>query len=154
MVELELQIDDVVVSLMREAVRRLASRVNETRTRQRFHAPESDEEMSAIWQQELAAARGEDARLVLALLERPQFGHQPIQLPVEEAEACVRACSALRLMLRDDDLRGVPDETLEAGELAPDAFPEAQQEGYLVYLLLMALQAALIEGLDPDAARG
>ena len=71
--------------------------------------------------------------------------------PVPErrgAEAVVRACSAIRLRLRERWLKPLGDETLESGEVDVASLDESSRKAFMCYLFLATVQELVIQHLD------
>src|SRR5258708_16862597 len=76
---------------------------------------ETDAEFQDAWRGELISAQGEDCRLLLSLFGSEFFATGVIAFDEENCEGILRACSAIRLRLRERDLKGLEDEALETG---------------------------------------
>jgi len=66
----------------------------------------------------------------------------------ENAEAIVRACSAVRLQLRAHPLAGLDDETLEGGDVELTRLEESVRKAFMCYLFLATIQELIIQHLD------
>src|SRR5471032_2495961 len=79
----------------------------------RLAAPLAMEDLDAdfrdAWTGELLAGQNEDVRAMLALFDSEFFSTGVIGFDEENAEAIVRACSAVRLRLRAAHLMGLQD---------------------------------------------
>lgn len=149
-VRLDLRIAPTVIEAMRELVGSVLESLHKSDPVQ---APEliDDAELREAWEQELnTLTRGEAAGL-LRLLEHEAFGREAVQVSEGDAEALVRAASALRLRVRSTLLHDIADESLEAGDLDLMALSLDQQRGMACYLFLGTLQAVIVHALDPES---
>ena len=64
------------------------------------------------------------------------------------AEAIARACSAVRLRLRERWLKPLADEALEAGEVEMEGLEEPVRKAFMCYLFLATIQELIIHHLD------
>lgn len=114
--------------------------------------PVDDPDLRQAWIADLRAEAREDAARLRNLLEDERFGRRPVDLSEEEAESLVRACSTVRLRLRETGLSCLSDEALESGGIRLTRLPAEERRLYACYLFLAGLQSLLISHLDPDAA--
>jgi hypothetical protein len=66
----------------------------------------------------------------------------------ENSEPALRACSAVRLRLREEYLKEVSDEKLETGDVEIEQLPEAVRKFFMAYIFLATLQELIIQNLD------
>jgi hypothetical protein len=112
-----------------------------------------DEEFFAAWRAELVEAQNADVRALLALFDRDFFGTGVVALDEANAEPVVRACSALRLRLRNRALVELPDEVLEGGAVELGQLAEPVRRAFMAYVFLATLQDLILSHLD-TAIRG
>ena|SRR5476651_2781698 len=105
-------------------------------------------EFRDAWNGELLAAQNGDLRTLLALFDSEFFATGVIGFDEENAEAIVRACSAVRLRLRARFLGGVEDERLESGEVELGQLDETVRKAFMCYLFLATIQELIIQHLD------
>ncbi len=115
----------------------------------RDSVPEDDDSFVEAWIEGLREDQERDCEILLHLLRNRKFGRTRMKVNEDEAEGILRACSAIRLKIRDGLLRNIPETDLELGEIDMKALEPEQQRGYAVYLFLASLQALLIEEMDP-----
>jgi hypothetical protein len=72
-----------------------------------------------------------------------------VPLDANNREAILRACSAVRLRLREKHLQSLGDEALESGETPFDDLPEVQHKAFAAYVFLATLQELIVQHLDP-----
>ncbi len=113
-----------------------------------------DSELGDAMVSDLADDYAAEDDLMDRLLTEKSFEKGPVLLAGAEAEALLRACSAIRLALRGGQLSEVPEEALEAGEADEWLGTPRMREGYACYLFFAALQEHIIHGLDPAVHEG
>jgi hypothetical protein len=107
-----------------------------------------DDELRLAWEAELVAVQNEDVRLLMSLFDREFFSAGLIALDEANAEAVVRACSALRLRLRVHALAPLTDEALEAGTVEVERLAEPVRRAFMGYVFLATLQDLILSHLD------
>ncbi len=112
--------------------------------------PEDDPDLVEAWKSELTETLREDCDFLLSTIQRKDFGQGELQLEETTAEGLIRACSAIRLKIRETLLREITDESLENGEFALPDLSFDQQRGYLCYLFLAGLQSEILLEMDPS----
>ena len=105
-------------------------------------------EFRDAWNGELLGGQNEDLRTLLALFDSEFFATGVIGFDEVNAEAIVRACSAVRLRLRARFIAGVEDEKLESGEVDLGRLDEAVRKAFMCYLFLATIQEVIIQHLD------
>ena len=78
--------------------------------------PDQDEEFSGEWKRELLESQNSDITAFLSLFGAEFFISGMVPLDANNREAILRACSAVRLRLRQKHLRALGDEALESGK--------------------------------------
>jgi hypothetical protein len=109
-----------------------------------------DEEFNDAWRAELISAQNEDCRLLLSLFGSEFFVSGMIEFDEENCEGILRACSAIRLRLRELHLKTLDDELLETGNVEFDELPAPQRRAFTCYLFLATIQELIIQHLDPS----
>ena len=111
-------------------------------------SPDPDAEFSDEWTRDLVAAQSGDVDTLLSLFG-PEFSTEGvIVLDQGNAEPTARACSAVRLRLRERFLKSLSDESLEAGEVDIAKLEEGVREAFLCYLFLATIQELIVQHLD------
>jgi hypothetical protein len=113
------------------------------------HVPEHDAEFATGWKDELLGSQNSDVKAMLALFDSDFFSSGVIALDPTNSEPILRACSALRLRLRDLHLKELDDENLESGEIPIDDLPDTQRRAFAAYVFLATLQEVIVQHLDP-----
>jgi hypothetical protein len=118
------------------------------------HTPDHDAEFADEWRRELLEGQNTDIRVLLGLFDADFFATGVIAFDPTNCEPILRACSAIRLRLREAHLKGLDDDNLESGEVPLDAMPEAQRKAFAAYVFLATLQELLVQHLDPTILEG
>ena len=100
------------------------------------------------WVDELLAGQNEDVRILLALFNEEFFSEGVISIDEANAEHVVRACAAVRLVLRARHLQQMDEETLESGEVDLAKLTDPTRRSFMCYLFLATLQELIIQHLD------
>ena len=112
--------------------------------------PDQDEDFSEEWKRELLEGQNTDLAAFLALFGSEFFISGMVPLDANNREAILRACSAVRLRLREKHLRALGDEALESGETPLDELTETQHRAFAAYVFLATLQELIVQHLDPN----
>jgi hypothetical protein len=115
---------------------------------------DEDRDFKDGWESELLRGQNDDIGVLLALFGAEFFATGVIALDPTNSEAVLRACSALRLRLREMHLKPLGDENLESGEVALDEMPEPQRKAFAAYVFLATLQELIVQHLDPTIMEG
>jgi hypothetical protein len=107
-----------------------------------------DAEFRAAWRDDLLQGQHADVHTLLALFDKEFFANGVVTLDEENAEAIVRACSAVRLRLRAEALAELSDEALESGEVEHTELPEPVRRAFMCYVFLATLQNLILGHLD------
>jgi hypothetical protein len=118
------------------------------------HLQDLDEDLRTAWKQDLLTGQNDDCRRFLALFDREFFASGTVGFDDENAESVLRACAAIRLRLRERELKGLPDEVIESGGAENVKYEEAVQKAFLGYVFLATLQELIIEHLDSAILEG
>ena len=113
-----------------------------------------DDELREVWHQDLLLTQADELKVLLGLFDSHFFTTGAVIFDSSNAEPVLRACSAVRLCLRSRVLRELPDDALEAGEVAVDTLSEALQRPFLCYVFLATLQELIIQHLDSSILEG
>lgn len=113
-----------------------------------------DPELAPTWSEELVASQAEDMKVLLSLFGEEFFSEGIVCFDPGNAEAIARACSAVRLRLRERYLKGLGDEALEAGEVELQSLAEPVRKAFMCYLFLATIQELIIQHLDESIIGG
>ena len=108
-----------------------------------------DAEFSGEWKRELLEGQNSDIAAFLSLFGSEFFVTGMVPLDANNREAILRACSAVRLRLREKHLRSLGDDALESGDAPLDDLPEIQHKAFAAYVFLATLQELIVQHLDP-----
>ena len=109
---------------------------------------EVDEDMRGFWRDELIVSQNDDIAKLLALFDKEFFSNGVIAFDAENAEPVLRACAAVRLRVREENLKGITDEILETGNVTIDQLAEPVRKFFMCYLFLATVQELIIQHLD------
>jgi hypothetical protein len=107
-----------------------------------------DQESHDQWCSDLMNSQNEDIAVLLNLFNRDFFTEETIVFDEANAEAVVRACSALKLYLFREFLSDLDEEDFEAGEVVFDVLTEMQQKPFLTFVFLDMLQKVIMRHLN------
>ena len=113
----------------------------------RGYVPE-DEEDQEFWVDGLKSENLEGLEALMSFVKAEDFGEGAMELSKETAFSIMRACSCLRLHLRENVLQGISDEDLENGEFVQSAIKGGLRDAFFIYVILAQLQSAVIETVD------
>ncbi|MFT3866974.1 MAG: hypothetical protein QM715_00620 [Nibricoccus sp.] len=151
MKRIEVRLSLSVVAPLLDAVKAVADSLDK-----RLAAPLEmgavDSDMREFWHEELLGSQNGDIARLLALFNKEFFASGIIIFDEDNGEPVVRACSAVRLRLREEYLKGIADETLESGDIEIEKLPEAVRKFFMCYLFLATLQELIIQHLDTPEA--
>lgn len=149
MVNLSLFLDSHVIVAMLEMVKAATESLN-GHLAVEPQMPEDDEDLQMAWQADLIEALHYDIDYLLMVLRDHDFGKGELIMEEGVAESVVRACSAIRLKLRESALLKLTDHQLESTEVDILSLPTDMQQYYACYLFLASLQSLILIELDPS----
>ncbi|WP_221032553.1 hypothetical protein [Actomonas aquatica] len=112
-----------------------------------------DAELRDTWRSELVAGQNGDVATLLALFDSDFFANGIVNFDEDNGDAILRACSAVRLRLRERYLQHLPDEELESGDIDLEELQDDTQRAFMCYLFLATVQELIIEHLSGNASR-
>jgi hypothetical protein len=107
-----------------------------------------DQDFRGAWIGELLEGQNGDLRSLLSLFDGEFFTVGVIAFDEKNAEPIVRACTALRLKLRESRLKTLGDESLETGDVEMEGLDETTKTAFMCYLFLATVQELIIQHLD------
>jgi hypothetical protein len=107
-----------------------------------------DQDFRGAWIGELLEGQNGDLRSLLSLFDGEFFTVGVIAFDEKNAEPIVRACTALRLKLRESRLKTLGDESLETGDVEMEGLDETTRTAFMCYLFLATVQELIIQHLD------
>ena len=118
------------------------------------HLQDLDEELRAAWQADLLGSQNDDCRRFLAMFDREFFGSGTVGFDEANAESVLRACAAIRLRLRERELKNLPDEVIEGAGVDVTQLGAADAKAFMGYVFLATLQELIIQHLDSAILEG
>ena len=118
------------------------------------HLQDLDEELRSAWRNDLLGGQNDDCRRFLALFDRDFFSSGTVSFDEDNAESVLRACAAIRLRLRERELKSLPDEAIESGSVDVAHLGEALTKAFMCYVFLATLQELIIQHLDSAILEG
>jgi hypothetical protein len=147
MKRVEVKLSLPVVAPLVDLIRELTNDLERT-----LAAPQAlhdlDQEFRGAWISELLEGQNGDLRSLLSLFDGEFFTVGVIAFDENNAEQIVRACTALRLKLRESRLKALGDESLETGDVDMDGLDQASRTAFMCYLFLATVQELIIQHLD------
>ncbi len=115
-----------------------------------INMPGEDTELKEEWESELLNGQTSDLQILLGMFDHEFFSTGTIYFDSTNCESILRACSALRLRLREAHLQPLGDENLESGELPQAGMTDEQKKAFAAYVFLATLLELLVQHLDPN----
>jgi len=147
MKRVEVRLSLPVVAPLLEVIRQVAGELDRT-----LAAPQAlhdlDQEFRGAWIGELLEGQNRDIRALLDLFGGEFSLDGVVAFDETNAEPVVRACTALRLQLRERHLKSLDDEALETGDVQMDGLEENVRRSFMCYLFLATIQELIIQHLD------
>jgi hypothetical protein len=147
MKRVEVKLSLPVVAPLVDLIRELTNDLERT-----LAAPQAlhdlDQDFRGAWIGELLESQNGDLQSLLSLFDGEFFTVGVIAFDENNAEPIVRACTALRLKLRESRLKALGDESLETGDVDMDGLDHASRTAFMCYLFLATVQELIIQHLD------
>ena len=147
MKRVEVKLSLAVVAPLLDVVKELADGLKQTLAAQPT-LPDTDSVFREVWTQELLATQNEDVSALLGLFNEDFFPEGVVAFDQSNAESIARACSAIRLQLRERYLKPLGDDALEMGEVELARLDEPTRKAFMCYLFLATIQELIIQHLD------
>jgi len=113
-----------------------------------LNLPTLDPESVEQWKSDLVESQNDDINVLLKLFNRDFFTEETVAFDEANADAVVRACSALKLYLYYEYLSDLDDEDFESDAVAYDLLTEPQQKPFLAFMFLDTLQKVIMRHLN------
>ena len=149
MKRIEIKLHLEVVAPLLDVIKAVADDL-EPRLALDLNVPGEDNDFKEGWETELLAGQTSDIQMLLGMFDREFFSTGTIAFDPTNCEPILRACSALRLRLRETQLTALGDENLESNEVPLAEMSEEQRKVFATYVLLATLQELLVHHLDPN----
>jgi hypothetical protein len=152
MKKIEIKLSQPIVAPLLDFVKPLADGLREDLAfNPKF--PDADPQFQESWREDLLEAQTSDATVFMGLFDRDFFESGNIEIDEENGDAVLRAAAAIRLKLRVEFLKDVPDEVLEHGDVPFEGLSFPEQQAYACYLFLATIQEIVIQHLDMATGR-
>lgn len=149
MKRIEVKLNLEVVAPLLDVIKAVADEL-EPRLALGLNVPGEDNEFKEGWETELLAGQTSDIQKLLGMFDRDFFTTGIIAFDPSNCEPILRACSALRLGMRESRLTLLGDENLESNEVPLAAMPETERKAFSAYIFLATLLELLVHHLDPN----
>lgn len=143
----EVKLSLPVVAPLLDVVKELADGLKQTLAA-RPALPDSDAIFREVWTGELLTNQNDDVSALLSLFNEEFFTEGMVAFDEKNAESIARACSAVRLRLRELYLTPLGDDALEMGEVELAKLDEPIRKAFMCYLFLATIQELIIQHLD------
>lgn len=110
--------------------------------------PPLEEEFTDQWQQDLIASQNSDIDVLLKLFNRDFFTEETVAFDEANADAVVRACSALKLYLFREYFNELDEEDFESDDVIFDSLEPDQQKPFMAFMFLDTLQKVIMRHLS------
>ncbi len=147
MKRVEVKLSLPIVAPLLDVVKELADGLKSTLAA-KPELPEADLDFRDLWSGELLESQTEDINALLGLFNEEFFSEGVVAFDQTNAERIARACSAVRLHLRERYLKPLGDEALETGEIEAGNLDETVRKAFMCYLFLATIQELIIQHLD------
>ena len=107
-----------------------------------------DEDSREQWNADLVISQNDDIAVLLNLFNREFFREETVVFDEANAEAVVRACSAVKLYLFREYLADLDEEDFESDDVVFDVLTERQQKPFLTFMFLDTLQKVIMRHLN------
>lgn len=152
--QIEIRLDPALVeSLLKTIQPVLDALQNELATPAEL--PEDDELLEDFWKSDLLDSQREELKVIANLFDDEFMLSGRALIAEDEMDKVIRACSAIRLKLRETMLAPIGDSQLEEGNLEGLEWTDELQIGYAAYALFASLQELIISQLaapGPEAS--
>lgn len=154
MKQIEIRLDPALVESLLDTIKPvLESLENELAIDAEF--PDEDELLEDFWKNDLLNSQREELKVIDELFDDEFMLSGRTVIDSGEMDKVIRACSAIRLKLRDSMLKPLTDTQLEEGNFEGLEWTDELQIGYAAYALFASLQELIIAQLSgPDSDEG
>jgi hypothetical protein len=156
MKRIEVQLNLAVVAPMLDVIKAMADDLRENRELlPEPAASAADADLRDPWMRELYASRKKDLEVLMGLFDERFFSEGVVRFEPGNAEEIARACSAVRLRIRERHLAAIEDDRLESSEDIDIAKLDAGiRRAFLCYIFLATIQELIIHHLDETIIGG
>lgn len=152
---IEIRLDPALVESLLDAISPVLELLQgELASPAEFPEHEEDALLEDFWKNDLLNSQREEIAIITGLFGEDFMDTGRAYIEPDDMDKVLRACSAIRLKLRDTMLAPIEDGRLEEGDFEGLDWTDEMQIGYAAYALFASLQeliVAQITGEFPDA---
>ena len=148
MLEIELDLDPQILAVAIELIFEMTSSVGDSLA-VIVEGVDEDPDLEEAWKAGLLEDLKNDMKGLFELLKADSLAQGKLVVSEMDAEAALRASSAVRLKVKSLFLSSICEEALENGTIDFDELEPSQQRGFACYLFLASLQGVILQALDP-----
>lgn len=108
---------------------------------------EADRDLAGLWREGLIHTQVDDCRRFMKLFDAEFLNTGKITLTEENADAVLRATSAIRMKLRTGVLAALTDDDIRNRNVNLGALAESERSGYAAMLMMEQVQEIVLEHL-------
>ncbi|MDQ8186660.1 hypothetical protein [Pelagicoccus sp. SDUM812002] len=151
--QIEIRLDPALVESLLKTIRPVLDALqDELATPAEF--PDDDELLEDFWTSDLLNSQREELKIIENLFDDEFMLSGRALIAADEMDKVIRACSAIRLKLRERMLEPIGDSQLEEGNLEGVEWTDELQIGYAAYALFASLQELIISQLSEPVEDG
>ncbi|EDY80709.1 hypothetical protein VDG1235_326 [Verrucomicrobiia bacterium DG1235] len=155
--QIEIRLDPALVESLLETINPILEKL-ESELASPAEFPDEDEILEDFWKSDLLNSQREEMAVIASLFDEDFMQSGRAMIEPQDMDKVIRACSAIRLKLRDTMLGPLSDKQLEEGDLEGLEWTDELQIGYAAYALFASLQELIVsqmsgpgtEEKDPD----
>ncbi len=151
MTPIEIRLDPKLVATLLETISPTLEKL-ESELATPAEPPADDAVMEGFWRNDLLEAQRDEVAAVAELFDEDFMETGRAVIPAENMERVLRACSAIRLKLRETALKPLTDGQLERGELDDVQWTDDLRIGYGCYSLFASLQELIVAQMENPLA--
>ncbi|MBC2604836.1 hypothetical protein [Pelagicoccus albus] len=145
--QIEIRLDPALVESLMDTIGPLLKQLeNELASPAEF--PDDDELLEDFWKSDLLNSQREEIKVISELFDGEFMLSGRAFINSNEMDKVIRACSAIRLKIRDTLLATVTDSQLEEGDLEDVQWTDEMQIAYAAYALFASLQELIITQMN------
>lgn len=150
---IEIRLDPALVESLLESIAPILELLeNELAMPAEF--PEDDELLEDFWNNDLLNAQREEIAVISGMFDEDFMETGRALIEPEDMDKVLRACSAIRLKIRETMLGSIDDSKLEEGDLEDIEWTDEMQIGYAAYALFASLQELIVAQMSGELPGG
>ncbi len=148
---IELRLDPAVVTTLLAAIDPTLRHLRSELASPAVFPEEEDQVMEDFWRNDLLESQRSEVDAISALFDADFMESGRALIEPDAMDRVLRACSAIRLRLREAALSEFSDDQLERGDFEGVQWTEQLQASYAAYALFASLQELIVtQMMDPD----